>query len=96
MFEGDYEPEYPDSLFDENDYVMLNPDYFLSYERDDSECRGKIDNLSYREDDGWQYDVWMVDGSLEQGVLEHGIERKLTEEELKQLEIEKEANKYNL
>lgn len=84
------------SLFDIDDYVMLNPDYFLSYERDDSECRGIISDISYHKGDGWEYDIWIVDGSLEQGVSEHGIERKMTEEEIKQLEIEKEASRYNL
>ncbi len=84
------------NLFDTDDYVMLNPDYFLSYERDDSECRGIISDVFYYNGDGWQYDIWIVNGGLERGILEHGINRKLTNEEIKQLEFEKETNKYNL
>jgi len=96
IFENDDYDDSDDSLYDEDDYVMLNPDYFFSYERDASECRGIIVGLSYHDGDGWEYDIWIVNGSLERGVMEHGIERKLTDEEIKQLEIEKEASKYNL
>jgi hypothetical protein len=83
------------SLFGDGDYVLLYSDYYLNDERQ-SEQRCEIVDLYYEEDDGWQYDVVLVNSTLKLGIQEFGIERKLTDKEIKQIEIEKETNKYNL
>lgn len=84
------------NLFNIDDYVLLIEDYFHSYERDASECRGIIIDAYYDKDNRWEYDIVLVNGEYEQGVLEHGIERLLTPEEIEQIKIEEETNKYNL
>ncbi len=91
-----FEDDMSDNLYDEGEYVFLLSDYFLSYERSDSERRGIISDISYHKGDGWQYDILMINHSLEQGVLEYGIERKLTKKEIEQVNLEYETDKYNL
>jgi hypothetical protein len=99
IFENDGEKDYDDSynLYKEGDYVMIHDEYGYN-ENDDThgERRGVVDNVSYYEDDGWQYDILLFDGSLNMGLLENGIERELTNEEAEEWKIKMQANKFNL
>jgi len=83
------------NLYDEDDYVLLHSHYYLDSDTP-KEYRGIVLSLSYHEGDGWQYDIMLVNSTLELGILEYGIDRKMTPEEIKQVKIESEANKYNI
>jgi hypothetical protein len=92
---GEDDFPYPDSLYVDDDYVMLHSGFFLNDEFP-NEHRGMVIDMSYSDDEGWYYDLVLVNSTLAIGVLEFGIERELTDEEIEQVEIEKNANKFNL